>query len=458
MNVLASVVLNERAMRLLLASIFFAANSLACVAADGTSTSDQPTGGGGTFTPTGEDTGSSGGGDGGGGDSGSSTGDDTGATDDGGGTVLPPTTRQVIAYFAAWAVYGRNFHVTDVDASLITRLNYAFANITGGECVLGDSYADTDKFYPGDTWDAGALRGSFHQLQLLKAKNPHLKTLLSIGGWTWSSGFSDAAMTDASRSRFAKSCVALMTKYGFDGLDLDWEYPGGGGLAAGKPEDKQNFTLLLAAFRKELDAAGSGHLLSIAVGAAPAVIANLELSKIHPYLDSINVMTYDFHGGWEKTTGHNSPLFRGKDDPSPAGWDTDSAVRAYLAGGVPAGKVIVGGAFYGRGWAGVGSAHDGLYQAATGPSPGTWEQGVLDWHDLATNYLPTFTRKWDAEAKVPWLYDASRQIMISYDDPESLKARAQYVNDKNLGGVMVWELSGDDKAHTLGRAVREGLK
>ncbi|MBI2391958.1 MAG: glycoside hydrolase family 18 protein [Deltaproteobacteria bacterium] len=416
----------------------------------------------GTFVPSGEDAaptrdGAPGGDAGGGTDAGGS-GEDTATVGDDAGPKPPPSEQKVVAYFAEWAVYGRNFHITDVDASLITHLNYAFLNIAGGECVLGDSYADIDKFYPGDSWDAGALRGSFHQLQLLKAKSPHLKTLLSIGGWTWSSGFSDAALTDASRTKLAKSCVAIMTKYGFDGLDLDWEYPGGGGLSAGRPEDKQNFTALLAAFRKELDAAGKGHLLTVAVGAAPSVIANLELAKIHPYLDSVNVMTYDFHGAWEKKTGHNSPLHRSKGDTSPVGWDTDAAARAYVEGGVPASKVIVGAAFYGRGWSGVPATNDGLFQPATGPSPGTFEQGILDYHDIAANYLPTFTRKWDGDAKVPWLYSAARQIMISYDDAESLKLRAQYVDAKGLGGVMVWELSGDDKAHSLGRAIRDALK
>lgn len=388
----------------------------------------------------------------------------TPAADDAGGKPSDPapspaaSAKKIIAYFAAWSVYARNFHIADIDGSLLTHLNYAFLNIAGGECVLGDSYADIDKFYPGDSWDAGSLRGSFHQLQLLKAKHPHLKTLLSIGGWTWSGGFSEAALTEASRVKLATSCVAIMTKYGFDGLDLDWEYPGGGGLAAGKPEDKANFTLLLAEFRRQLDAAGKGHLLTIATGASPKVIANMELSKIHAYLDSINVMTYDFHGGWEKVTGHNAPIYMGKGDPSQAGWSTDGAVRAYLEGGVPASKIVVGAAFYGRGWSGVAATNDGLYQPATGPSPGTWEQGVLDYHDIAANYLPTFTRKFDSEAKVPWIYNASRQIMISYDDVESHQLRTRYVNDKGFGGVMIWELSGDDKARTLGKAIAAALK
>lgn len=386
---------------------------------------------------------------------------DSGAADAGGGgdtdpapTPTPKGDKKVVAYFAEWAVYGRNFHIPDVDASLITHLNYAFLNVVGGECQIGDSYAALDKAYPGDTWDPGVLRGSFHQLQLLKAKHPTLKVLLSIGGWTWSGGFSDAAATEIGRAKLAKSCAAIMDKYGFDGLDIDWEYPGGGGLAAGKPADTANFTLLLAAFRAQI---GASKLLTIAAPGGPTMIGQLELGKIHPYLDSVNIMSYDFHGAWEKTTGHNSPLFRSEGDPSPTGWDTDAAVKAYRAGGVPAGKLVIGGAFYGRGWAGVGSARNGLYQAATGASPGTWEAGVLDWHDLAANYLPTYKRFWDPVAKVPWLYDAAKQVMISYDDAESLTARGKYIVDQGLGGMMVWELSSDDKAHTLGKAVWAAL-
>ena len=379
---------------------------------------------------------------------------DTGATPEDTGTKPATGDKKVIAYFAEWAVYGRNFHVPDVDGSLVTHLNYAFLNVTGGECAIGDSYAALDKAYPGDTWDAGVLRGSFHQLQLLKAKHPKLRVLLSIGGWTWSDGFSAAAATDAGRSKLAKSCAAIMNKYGFDGLDVDWEYPGGGGLAAGKPEDTQNFTKLLAAFRAEL---GAGKLLSIAAPAGPAMIKNLELAKIHGYLDSINVMSYDFHGAWEKTTGHNSPLFRSAGDPSPAGWDTDAAVKAYLDGGVPAAKIVLGGAFYGRGWSGVGATANGLFQPATGASPGTYEAGVLDFHDLAANYVPKYKRYWDPVAKAPWLYDAAKQIMISYDDAESLGVRGKYIVDRGLGGMMIWELSSDDKAHTLGKAVWASL-
>jgi chitinase len=373
----------------------------------------------------------------------------------------PPDGKRVIAYFVSWGVYARNYHVPDVPADRLTDLNYAFANVVNGECVLGDAYADTDKAYPGDSWDPGAKRGSFHQLALSKAKYPKLRTLISVGGWTWSGGFPDAARTAAARAKFVSSCVTFAKTWGFDGIDLDWEYPGGGGLDAGAPEDATNFTLLLAAMRAGLDEwgkqDGKHHPLTIAAPTDPVKVARLEVAKIAALVDSINVMTYDFHGAWDAKTGHNSPLFASAGDPAPT-FNTDAGLAAWLSRGAPAAKLVVGAGFYGRGWAGVASTNDGLFQSATGPSAGTWENGVLDYKDIAANYLPTFARHWDASAKVPFLYDPSKKVWISYDDAESLGLRAKYAKEHALGGVMAWELSGDDAKHALLDALVNGLK
>ena len=143
--------------------------------------------------------------------------------------------RRIVAYFPEWAVYRRNYHVANIPADKITHVNYAFAKPTAdGDCVLFDAYAAIDKAYPGDKWDQGVLRGSFNQLQILKKKHPHLKTLISVGGWTLSGPFSDIAFTEEKRVKFAKACVAFMVKYGFDGVDIDWEYPVSGGLETNK--------------------------------------------------------------------------------------------------------------------------------------------------------------------------------------------------------------------------------
>ena len=354
--------------------------------------------------------------------------------------------RKIVAYYTAWATYGRNYQVAEIPADKITHINYAFANIANGECVLGDSYADIDKAFAGDTWDQGALRGNFNQLQKLRQEHPRLKTLISIGGWTWSKNFSEAAATPQSRDAFVTSCVDFMKQYGFDGIDVDWEYPVSGGLYPGVAADKPNYTALLADFRQALDAEeradGRDYYLTIAAPAGPTTIPNLEADKMGSALDWMNLMSYDFHGSWDPITGHNAPMSVGPKDTA-TGFSVSDAVDAYLATGFPANKLVLGVPFYGRGWEGVSATDAGLYQPARGASVGTWEKGVFDYHDIVANYLPTMTRYWDEAAQVPYLYDPARGLWITYDDPQSMKAKTDFIKERGLGGAMFWELSND---------------
>jgi chitinase len=349
-----------------------------------------------------------------------------------------------------------------VPAGGLTHLNYAFANVVGGTCAVGDTYADTDKFFPGDSWDAGAKRGNFNQLAKLKAANPHLKTLLSVGGWTWSGNFSAAAATPTSRATFADGCVALMKQYGFDGLDIDWEYPVSGGLNPGTTADKANYTLLLKALDSALQSAEAkdrrDYLLTVATAAGPSNVANIDVPGVAATVDWINIMTYDYNGAWDKTTGHNAPLFRSTADRGPVGLDVDATVTNYLAKGAPGAKLVLGMPFYGRSWTGVPSAGNGLAQSATGAGPGTWEPGMLDYHDIVARYLPTSGKHRDSTSQVPYLYDPNTKVFISYDDPQSLTAKAQYAKSKGLAGAMVWELSSDTSDHALLNAVNAGLR
>jgi GH18 family chitinase len=379
--------------------------------------------------------------------------------------------KRVIGYYAQWAA-GRNFFVSSIAAGKITHINYAFANVSDkGECIIGDPAADVERVYTAaesvsgqaDSNDAAALHGNFNQLRQLKQKYPQLQTLISVGGWTWSGEFSGAALTADSRRAFAKSCIDLFLKQYkgvFDGLDIDWEYPVGGGLNPGRPEDKQNFSLLLAELRRQLDELGAvenrHYLLTIAAPVGPGNIQNLELAGISKQLDWINLMAYDFHGTWETTTGFNAPLYKTSRDAEST-LNGNAAVQRYLKGGVPAEKLVLGVPFYGRGWQGVPSANNGLHQrAAGGAAPGLYENGAFDYKELKDNYFSVYTRFWDDEAQVPWLYNPAAGIFISYDDPESIAAKAGYVKDKGLGGVMIWELSqGDDE---MLDAVQQGFR
>ncbi len=368
---------------------------------------------------------------------------------------------RLVGYFVEWGIYQRNFHVANIPADRLTHVNYAFARVTPlGEVTLFDTYAAVEKAYPGDRWDPPTTpRGNFNQLAALKKKHPHLKTLISIGGWTLSGPFSDVAATAELRGKFARSCAAFVVRHGFDGVDIDWEYPVGGGLGSNKvrPEDRANYPLLLAAVRQELDAQGKKdgkrYLLTIAAPAGPQTIAHFDLKAITPHLDWYNLMAYDFHGSWDKQTGQNAPLFADPNDPrDPAlkTFNVDAAVRTYLAAGVPPAKVVLGVPFYGRGWSGVKDVQHGLYQPAAGPAPkGTWEAGLFDWKDLAANHLGKKPRHWNAATKTPWLFDPKTGVFITYDDPESMKARADYILEKKLGGAMFWELSADDSKQSL---------
>ena len=375
------------------------------------------------------------------------------------GIQPPPFAEKLIAYYTAWSIYAPEYYITDIPADLLTHLNYAFMNISDeGECILGDPLADIQFQYGGDQ-QGEPLLGNFKQLRLLKESHPNLKILFSVGGWTWSDKFSDAALTDASRQRFAASCVALMRQYGFDGIDIDWEVPVSGGLVEGstRPKDKANLTLLLAELRRQLDAAADSdskpYLLTIAIPAMPGLYANFDLGGLAPLVDWINMMAYAYHGGWGPITHHQAPLFYSPHDPVPAEatrpLNVDATTQAWIAAGVPPEKIVIGIPFYGQGWRGVPNTNGGLYQTLIDLPDGTRGDGVYDYSALVDGSLGSVTRYWDDEAKVPWLYDPADQIMISYENPDSVATKADYAVTHHLGGVMVWELSFDDDQSTL---------
>ncbi len=371
--------------------------------------------------------------------------------------------QRLIGYFTSWSISSRGYRVSNIPGEMLTHINYAFGVISPQEnkCVLGDPVADVQKFYgANESLDRkpdlkDAMHGAFGQFIKLKQVYPHLKIMISIGGWTGSSRFSDVALTAETRQQFVDSCINLyFRKYPgvFDGVDIDWEYPVSGGMKPGRPEDRHNFTLLLAEFRRQLDEQGQvdgkRYLLTIAAPAGPGVYANLELGQIHKILNWINLMTYDFHGAWDATTNLLSPLYKSSTDPTKdpvirEQFNMAATVQAYLAAGIPPEKLVVGVPFYGRGWKGVEDANNGLYQPADGAAPGTFEAGAFDYWDIKKRYIPTYARFWQADAMVPWLYSPETGIMITYDDPQSVAAKAEYVKSTGIAGMMFWELSND---------------
>ncbi|MEP7287749.1 MAG: glycoside hydrolase family 18 protein [Chloroflexota bacterium] len=376
---------------------------------------------------------------------------------------------KIVGYYTSYSIYTRQYFVTDIPANQLTHLNYAALDVSdNGQCVTSDLWADMQYSYPSDK-PAERLRGNFKQLQLLKKANPNLKILMTVGGWEQSKNFSNAALTQQSRIRFGRSCVAFMKEYGFDGIDIDWRYPVSGGLVenSGHPEDRENFTLLLAELRGQLEywsqRDNTRYLLTIAAPAVAPLFKNMQLDQIHPYVDWINLTAYGFQGDWSDLASHQAPLFGSVKDPRGDtirnDYNVAGAVKAYLDAGVPAEKIVVGVPFFAQAWRNVKpNDYFGLYQTPGGVPTGTRPGGILYYRDL----LPllksdSYTHFFDTETKTPWMYNANGGIAISYEDPNSIQNKAAYVMSTGLGGIMIWELDFDDDTHTLLNAVYTGL-
>jgi chitinase len=345
------------------------------------------------------------------------------------------------------------YPVPNIPAQRLTHLFYAFARIEDGKCVVAPEAA-----------------AHFKALAELKHRHPHLRTLISIGGWE-AGGFSDAALTADSRSRFVDSCMALFFERhrgSFDGVDIDWEFPvyGGPKQITDRPQDRHNMTLLAQAFRERLDALGKQRGQEFLVTAALPVgrmqsdgpydpARSFELAPLAKVLDFINLMTYDMGTAFSKVATFNAPLREDPADPLDPGlrrWNNvEGAVKYYRDHGVPADKLVLGVPFYGRGFRVTSAQDDGLYQAYSAP----YDAG--DWRTLRATRLedPKWRRHWHPVAQTPWLFNADENVFVSYEDPRSIGIRARFAREQGLRGVFMWELTGDDEQHSLLQAMVE---
>jgi chitinase len=327
----------------------------------------------------------------------------------------------LIAYLGSWGEWSPE----TLDASKLTHLCYAFAHVRAGRVV--------------PSLDDGAVE-RLGWVQRLKQRFPQLQVFISVGGWA-AEGFSDAAVSVESRREFAASARELAEQYGFDGVDLDWEYPCNAmaGIKA-RPEDKRGFTQLLEATKRAL---GERYPLTIAAGAQQFYLDGIEPRAVGELCDFVSLMTYDLYNGWSKLSGHHANLFQSQSDPQ--GDSGERSVRLFVESGVPAHKLVLGVAFYGRGLKGVGPAQNGLMQAATAGSNFSVSFAELrrDWLDN-----PRVTRHWDETAQAPWLYDGDS--FVSYEDPQSVAAKARYVLEAGLRGAMFWEQTQDHEGELLG--------
>ncbi|MFD9725112.1 glycosyl hydrolase family 18 protein [Streptomyces sp. NPDC059072] len=380
-----------------------------------------------------------------------------------GGTTEPPQPGGPVklGYFTEWGVYGRNYHVknlvTSGSAAKITHINYAFGNVQNGACTIGDAYADYDKAYTADqsvdgvadNWDQ-PLRGNFNQLRKLKKQYPNIKVLWSFGGWTWSGGFGQAAANPAA---FAQSCYNLVEDPRwadvFDGIDIDWEYPNACGLSC-DTSGAAAFKNLMSALRAKF---GGSNLVTAAISADGSNGGKLDLADYAgaaQYADFYNVMTYDFFGAWDAKgpTAPHSPLTSYSGIPI-AGFNSEAAITKLKGKGIPGSKLNLGIGFYGRGWTGVTQAAPG--GTATGPAPGTYEQGIEDYKVLKNSCPATGTVAGTAYAKCG-------SNWWSYDTPATIAGKMTWAKQQGLRGAFFWEFSGDTTNGELANAIHTGLR
>lgn len=387
----------------------------------------------------------------------------------------PANGKRVVGYFVEWGIYDahNNYLVTDIPFDKLTHINYAFIGINPSNfsVEMYDPFASIEKVYAGEPWDT-PYKGNLGMLQKMKLEYPHVKTLISVGGWTKSHGFHTAAMTASSRATTASNLVAFMVQYGMDGVDIDWEYPGIDRPAdpndtydkgaPGGPEDTINFTLLMKEIREQLDAQGltdgKYYELTAAVGIGYDKIALTNPGDYAQYMDAINLMTYDMHGGFETVIGHQAPLF-----PNPADtheplivekYNIEWPIQEFIRLGVPASKLTLGIPFYSRGWDNVSGGWDvdgngtpdGMFGNGGGGLAGAWGPGGQGpyFDMLALEGTAGWEKYTDPVSKVSWLYNRTRAELYTYDDPTSVGIKVDYALAQQLGGIMYWELDGDD--------------
>lgn len=404
--------------------------------------------------------------------------------------------RKIVGYFPEWAYTSEAqgyFNVTDLQWDELTHIQYSFASINPAtnKINFGDQFAAIEEDFSSLTPEQLIYKGKeikldpnlpykghFNLLQTMKKDNPDVDLLISIGGWAGSRGFYTMLDTDAGINTFADSCVDFIRKYGFDGVDIDFEYPSAT-AQSGNPADfdlseprrktiNERYNLMMKTLREKIDKAsqedGKDYLLTAAVTASSWVLGGVSSNEYASYLDFLSVMSYDFHGGWNEYVENLANIYPDAADTETLNMlmpvlNMDWAYR-YYRGVLPPEKILMGIPYYSRGWENVnGGDGTGLHGKSKTPASGKYNiwgddlnnDGVLDpaganplWHILnlmeEDDNLKTY---WDDIGKVPHVWQDEEKVFLSFENEQSMAERIKYIEDKNLGGALIWVMNGD---------------
>ncbi len=355
-------------------------------------------------------------------------------------------------YYPHW----ENFNPETLPLDKLTHIIYSFTEVIGNEMKFAN--------------DSSAIM--LKKLAEQKKKHPHLKVMIACGGWGGSGGFSEMARSAANRKKFVESAVRFIREFDLDGLDIDWEYPGMEGIGnLYIPEDKENFTSLMRELREAMNEIGKDQVLTFAAAGWERFFDHIELDKVMQYVTYMNIMSYDMAGGEDPYTAHHTNLGwvkREDIEGTPAAtkikeegdstkpWSAEKIISFCMEKGVKPGQIVIGAAFFGKGWMGVPPENNGLYQLNRGPWTGSGRySSIREKYEDKNN----FVRHWDPVAKAPYLYNPKDSIFISYEDTVSIRLKTEFAVNTGLAGIMFWQLGSDtDKDGLVDAIYAEKMK
>ncbi len=370
--------------------------------------------------------------------------------------------KEIVGYYPNWQQYKRGgmFHQNNLDFGKYTIMEYAFMGLDEeGNVVLVDPWGD-GKILDGEidwslTTDENDPQYVPYSNMVGLAHRAGTKVMVSVGGWTLSTNFPAVAADPKKRARFGQSCVEICRKYDFDGVDIDWEFPGAapGNGCEGGPEDKENFNLMIDVLRDSLDAYGKEigqHMeLTAAFHSVPYLAQQIDWEHVSEVLDYVNLFGYDFYGAWYPQANHNAPLY------PPAEGDfgvnqSDGFLLLTEVYGVPAEKIILGTGFYGRSMKDLEEKklfanHPGLPDIDNFPL----HEGSPAYFEIIEKY-PEYDVYWDDDAAVPYMLGKKSNSFVGYDDMISLQYKAAFICQQNAAGCLIWEVSQDLVENPIG--------